>query len=268
MMPLAHYRQKLTEKGLTQIIAGRLRWYKQSFQMDNWFVGRLIELTGNKIWVDGVKLSVDNPLITTRQKSTLFFEIYEIEERALAKRYIDPNLPLVEVGGSIGGVACITDKMLRPPSKHVVVECNPYNLPTLEKNRALNGCSFAIEPFALAYGVETISFTVAPNHFMMGRLHGSGGTQVAVKTITLREIIKKYDFKTINLISDCEGGEVEMVDHDADIMRECVKRLIVETHPQERGDTITNAMISKLESIGFVTDERQLDVLAMRNTNL
>jgi FkbM family methyltransferase len=268
MKQVAHYRQKLAQKGLLEIIAGCLSWCKQSFQVDNWFIGRLIELTGNHVWVDGVKLSVDNPLVMTRHKSTLFFQIYEVKVRALAKRYIDPNLPTVEIGGSIGGVACTTNKLLRFPDEHVVVECNPYVLPTLERNRVLNRCSFAIEPFALAYGASNMSFSVALDHFMMGRLHESRGMQINVKTITLREIVRKYNFKTINLISDSEGSEVEMVDRDADIMRECVKWFIVETHVGERGNALIGAMISKLENMGFVKEETQADVLAMRNSNL
>ncbi|MGY3602742.1 MULTISPECIES: FkbM family methyltransferase [unclassified Bradyrhizobium] len=267
-MKMKHYRQKVAEKSLVEIIADRLRCYKQSFQMNNWFIGRLIELTGNHVWIDGVKLSVDNPLVMTRHKSTLFFQIYEIKVRALTKRYIDPDLPTVEIGGSIGGVACTTNKLLRFPREHVVVECNPYVLPTLERNRVLNSCPFSIEPLALAYAADTVTFTVALDHFMMGRLHGSGGMQIEVKAITLREIIRKYNFKVINLISDSEGGEVEMVDQDEDIMRECVKWFIVETHAGERGSTLIRAMISKLENIGFVTEEAQVDVLAMRNSNL
>jgi FkbM family methyltransferase len=267
MKPLAHYREKLADKGVAELIAGRLRWYKQRFEMDNWYVGRLVELTGNCVRVDGVKLSVDSPLVTTRHKSTLLFQIYEMEERALTKRYIDPDLPTVEIGGSIGGVACVTSKLLRDPAAHVVVECNPLILPTLEKNRKLNGCEFVIEPFALAYGADTISFAVAPDHFMKGGLYGDG-PQVEVKTIMLRDIVEKYGFKVINLISDSEGGEVEMVDHDADIMRDRVKWFIVETHPAERGEATIAAMVSKLESLGFVTKEVQVDVLALRNTNL
>ncbi len=53
---LTHYQRRLAEKGVGGIIASRWRWYKQSFQMNNWLIGRLIELTGNKITVDGVTL--------------------------------------------------------------------------------------------------------------------------------------------------------------------------------------------------------------------
>ena len=268
---LSHYREKLAEKGLSGIIASRWRWYKLAFQMDNWVIGKLIELSGNRVTIDGTTLSVDNPLIMTRHKSTMYSGIYEVGERELAKRYIDPALPTVEIGGSIGGVACTTNRLLLNPSDHVVVECNPLVLPTLQKNKDLNECKFTIEPFALAYGSETISFTIAMDHFMMGRLNGNGSRTVTVQTITLKQILAKYGFETINLISDSEGGEVEMVQNEFDLLRHHVKCLVLETHEKERGRKLIAETLSKLSDLGFEIqdrDDEKQDVLAMINHHL
>jgi hypothetical protein len=106
MQSLAHYRQKISEKGIAEIIAGRWRWYKIALQMDNWVIGRLVEIAGNTVTIDGIKLSVDNPLVSTRHKSTLYFGIYEVGEHKLSQQHIDRTLPTVEIGGSIGGIAC------------------------------------------------------------------------------------------------------------------------------------------------------------------
>ena len=241
------------------------------FQMDNWVIGRLIELSGNKINMQGVTLCVDNPLVSTRHKSSLYFGIYEIGEREFARRYIDPSLPTVEIGGSIGGVACTTNKLLVTPSNHVVVECNPIILPTLELNKNINQCEFAIEPFALGYDGKTISFTIATDHFMLGRLHGGNGKNVTVSTITLKQILDKYAFKTINLISDSEGSEVEMVENEFDLLRDRVKCLILEIHENERGSDLIRKTLLKLSELGFEIKERDKDkgsVLAMINRHL
>lgn len=269
MKSLAHYRQKVRERSVGDLIAGRLRWYKQRFQINNWWIGRYIELTGNIVYLDGVELTVKNPLVTTRHKSTIYFGIYEVGERELTKRFIDRDLPTVEIGASIGGVACTTNRLLRDPKAHVVLECNPIVLPTLEKNRALNGAGFSIEPRALAYGSETISFGVCPDHFMMGRLYGDGD-QITVPTITLRQVLDKYGFQTINLISDSEGAEVEMVDNESDLLRDCVKWIIIETHAAERGDNAIKKMLGKLGSLGFEIAHQDLDkpVFALANRHL
>jgi FkbM family methyltransferase len=267
---LSHYRQQLAEKGLSGIVAARWCWYKQAFQMDNWVIGKLVELTGNKVTVQGVTLSVDNPLISTRHKSSLYFGIYEIPERELAQRHIDRTLPVVEIGGSIGGVACTTNRILVNPCAHVVIECNPFILPTLKQNRDSNGCCFAIEPFALAYSGDTIPFNVDVESFMLGRLHTSGGKQVLVQTTTLRRILDKYEFKTINVHSDSEGAEVEMVENEAALFRDHVKCLIIETHEEERGREAIARTLSTLSDLGFYVKERDHSkhVFAMVNRNL
>jgi hypothetical protein len=111
---LALYRKKLTEKGIRAILNGRLRWYRRTtahslFLLKNWCVGRFVELSGNKIRLDEITLLVDNPLIKTVDKGPMFFGVYERGERNLTRRYVDPARPTIEIGGSIGGVACITN---------------------------------------------------------------------------------------------------------------------------------------------------------------
>jgi FkbM family methyltransferase len=272
MKSLGHYRQKLRDRGPIEIIAGRLRWYWLEFQLNNWWIGKIVELSGNTIRIDDVTLSVDNPLITTEHKSALYFGIYEIGERELSKRFIDRGLPTVEIGGSIGGVACTTNKLLADPRAHVVIECNPIVLPTLERNRTLNKCSFTIEPRALAYDGETMEMTI-PRHFMLGHLQNGGGNnalngqKVSVPTITLKEILEKYHFEAINLISDSQGGEVEMVEQESAILRDRVKWLIIETHAEERGKEALDKTLAILGDIGFEIRGEDDTVLALFNRN-
>jgi FkbM family methyltransferase len=263
MKSLVNYRAKLRERGLYEIIAGRLRWYKQRFQMDNWWVGRLIELTGNLVNLDGITLSVDNPLIHTMHKSSIYFGIYEIEEREFCVRYIDRSLPTVEIGGCIGGVSCTVSKLLNNPSAHVVVECNPVLLPTLEKNKQINRSQFTIEPYAMAYGTDTISFGV--DTAMVGSIFRGENEQIVVPTTTLQKLIQKHGFKTINLISDCEGAEIALIDNEPQTMRDHVKWFVVEIHPEYVGRDKVCKMLSDLGQLGFKIREHSQNVLAFEN---
>ena len=265
MRSLAHYKAKLVEKGLSGLIRDRYRWYKFAFQMDNWFFGRLVELLGNRVRIQGVRLYVDNPLVTTRHKGSLFFGIYENAERELVKRYLDKSLPTVELGGSIGGIACMVGKMLLDPTRHVVLECNPMLIPTLKKNRDVNGCKFEIEPLAIAYGRHSVSFTVT-DHFMLGGVgNPANGQMVDVPTTSLRQILDKHRFDRINLISDCEGAEINLVEHEADLLCNRVDRLIVEIHELVPG-TIDRT-IAKICKLGFVVKARlRGGVLAFENS--
>jgi hypothetical protein len=140
----------------------------------------------------------------------------------------------------------------------------------LERNREINKCQFWIEPVALAYDAATVTFSIATNHFMHGRLHAVEGKLATVPTATLRQIIAKYKFETVNLISNSEGAEIEMVENDADILRDHVKTIIIETHANERGHDLVSKMMARLHEIGFRIAEqrREMPVFALINARL
>jgi FkbM family methyltransferase len=265
-----HYRTKLRQKGIKAIVRDRLRWYRLRLEMDNWLVGKAVELTSNTVRMHGLKFSVDNPLVTTRHKSTLFFGRYEVEEVALARRYLDPELPLVELGGSIGVVACVTNRLLSRPERHVVVEASPVLLPTLEANRTMNGCKFSIEHAALAYHTDAVEFPLE-GHFLHGRINGSDKT-ARVQAVTLGKLLEKYEFETINLVSDIEGAEIELVEQEPEILRDRVKTLVMETHACFRGEEQVLAMLAALARLGFEPVDPlaggKETVVAMVNRNL
>jgi FkbM family methyltransferase len=264
---LARYQRKLQEKGLREIISGRWRWAKQSFQMDNWCIGRLVELCGNRVPFNGITLDLDNPLIPTPSKSTLLFGIYETAELDLTRRFIDRSIPTVELGGSIGGIACVTNRLLANPDKHVVVECNPTLVETLAKNRRINQCQFTLVEAALAYGGDTVSFST--DGFLQGRINRVGGEGFAVSSTTLARLLDAHGFETINLISDCEGAEVDLVANEPELLRQKVKWLIMETHAEHLGEGPIDAMLRRLTELGFETMAvERTNVVALRNRNL
>src|ERR1035437_7229193 len=72
-------------------------------------------------------------------------DTYELPERVLTKRHLPPTSTVLELGGCIGVVSCVVNRVLQHPSRHVVVEGNSAIIPTLQRNRDLNGCVFQIE---------------------------------------------------------------------------------------------------------------------------
>ena len=69
----------------------------------------------------------------------LFTNKYEARNADAVARYLKRDMPVIELGGSMGVVACVTNKLLTDPTAHVVVEANPLAIPQLELNRKLNG---------------------------------------------------------------------------------------------------------------------------------
>ena len=121
---------------------------------------RLQLLTGKhrkKIRFDGCVFSLEG-ITDESMRAQLFTNNYEVEERRAVARYLRRDLPVVELGGSMGVVACVSNKLLKNKAAHLVVEANPLAIPHLELNRNLNRCQFEIINRAIAYGVDSVTF--------------------------------------------------------------------------------------------------------------
>jgi FkbM family methyltransferase len=140
--------------------------------------------------------------------------------------------------------------MLRNPQQHVVIEANPELLPLLEENRDRNGCRFTILHRAVAYGSDEIAFHVNID-FWASNVNTSTDRFVKVPTISLQEVFEQFGFERCTLICDIEGGEIDLVQHEAEILKQRVATFVVEVHPWCIQADIIDAMLHGLEIIGF-----------------
>lgn len=230
----------------------KFAWYKlgvkKQWRQDRWIFGKLFELLkGNELNHDGMIFSFDNPCIQTKRKSRFLFGLgsYERREILFAKKYLDRNLPLIGLGGCVGVVACITDKIVT--KKHIVVEANPYIIPLLEKNKKVNNCNFEIVNKAIGYE-NTVDFYLDDN-FVAGSVHKKTPQKISVQGITLKELAK--DFKKINLFADIEGAEIPLIDNEIDVISDKVYILIIEFHPAINGKNEVERVTAKLEKAGL-----------------
>lgn len=224
------------------------------------FVGRVIELRGNKVQLDGCTFLLDHFAIPTREKSAFFWNTYEQDMRVPLKKYIHRDAPVVELGASIGVVSCITNRMLTDPSQHVVVEANPDIVPILEKHKAVNNCGFTIQHGAIAYGSPTIRF-FQHGKFLASSVHVESDRFVEVSTLSLKNILEQTGFTHINLLVDIECAEIELVRHEIDVIAQHVDMLFLETHPGDTSPEDIQKMRDALEAHGFVEIEYRDAVL-------
>ena len=233
-------------------------------------MSKYVEIRGNTFRLDGCQFTVDSPVILTEMKSQFVDGRYERQEREMVKRFLDPALPVVEFGGAIGVVACLTNKRLTNPRAHVVVEANPELVPLLQRNRDRNGCSFTIIHGAVAYGSDEVTF-YRNIHFYAGNLfnawHESPEKAIRVPTIGLRNILDRFGFDRCMLICDIEGGEFDLIEHEADILRERVVRLIVEVHEKVAPDLAKN-FFPTLKRSGFTAVQEEEGTYVLQNTRL
>jgi len=220
--------------------------------IDNPWLGRLIEARGDMVKIQGCAFSVRNPAITTDVKSRFLFGRYEKPERQALKKFLDPELPVVEFGAAIGVIACLTNKRLSDPKKHVVVEANPDLLPLLEENRDRNDCQFTILHRAVAHGCEQVTFNQCDN-YLGSSVQAAAARTITVPATTLLDVMNGFGFERCSLVCDIEGGEGDLVRYEAETLARKVKTLIIEVHTWALGAAAVENMLAELRRIGFVS---------------
>ena len=201
----------------------------------------------------------------TPMKLALVKGEYEDFERRAVLQYVDPEHPVIELGGCIGVVACITNRRVKRPRLHVVVEANPEVIPQLEENRRRNRCEFEILNAAIAYGPSSVTFSPARDWWGNSLQQEDAGSTVTVRTTSLREIVNERKFDAFTLICDIEGHEYDLLMNDADVLRK-VDTLILETHARMIGEAKTNRLLSQLEELGLRMVDRESFVVVMKRS--
>ena len=138
--------------------------------------------------LDGCKFSIAKDPVPANVVDLLLLDRYEEPERKALKKFLDPELPVVELGACIGVVSCLTNRRLHKPNKHVVVEANPALLPLLEQNRDRNDCQFKIVHAAVSHGARTITFNVDDN-ILASSVHGDDAARSGCFDIDARALV-------------------------------------------------------------------------------
>ena len=188
---------------------------------------------------------------------------YEAPERRLIARHIRRDLPVVELGGSMGVVACVTNKLLKDPTAHVVVEANPVAIPLLELNKQLNGCKFEILNRAVAYGVDSVTFRPSSNLCESSIIVAGDQAAVTVEATQLSAVVRNRGFGRFNLVCDIEGLERDLVCNEPEAVKNA-DVIIMETHARLIGEDQVLLMMSRLEQLGFRTIEKTGFVVVLR----
>jgi len=212
--------------------------------------GRWAERFGNRARVDGVTIHLDNRLLPLFFKGSIIANKYEIYERQIIQNNLPDHEPVIELGASIGVVSCTVNRRLAAPAQHVVVEANPELIPTLKKNRDMNRCQFAIVEAAIGYGNDSIPF-FSNGMSLAGSIYGKGQT-MEVPAKTLQAIAEDAGFRHFTLISDIEGSEIGLLEHEMDFVREHVGLILMETHDETPyGEDGVKLVLEKLAANGF-----------------
>jgi FkbM family methyltransferase len=195
--------------------------------------GLIFDLSGGRFKTDGCAFIIPKDQTSLAYRSSFLTGNYEVEDLEVVRASIKPTDQVIELGACMGIVSCVTNKILADKTRHVVIEANPFCIPTLHRNRDLNGCSFLIENCAISLQRE-VTLHVNPSVIVGSSLHLKSDVTVRVPTRTLTELDARYGPFT-TLIMDIEGAELETFENSRDLLRN-YRLVIVELHDWALGE--------------------------------
>jgi FkbM family methyltransferase len=188
---------------------------------------------------------------------------YETAECLLAREFIPPGSTVLELGACIGVVSCLLNKRLSHPRRHVAVEANPFIIPYLEENRHANRCEFLIENCIIS-DRSKVRFYVNQSMVLSGSQNPSGQMIECVGT-RIEELERKHDLRFDFLVMDIEGAEYEVITNNLRYLKERIRGIILEKHPdvvgqekiQEYEGLLRDNGFEKIKTLGHVDFFRQ-----------
>lgn len=201
--------------------------------------------------------------------NALLRQKYEMEEAQLILRHLDPGLPVIELGGSIGVISCLIQSRLAAGVRHLVVEANPALIDICRQNASQqpDGGAEVINA-ALGYGATHLAFTIGANiHSNRLAQPGDKGERVIqVPAVTLSDLLSCLgDVAAYTLVCDIEGGELDLLENEWEQVRKAAL-VIMELHPNVYPKTTADvqAIEKRMQDAGFQQAERLGDVFLWR----
>lgn len=230
--------------------------------------GKLIEIvTNDRISFRDVLIHTGHSEISTYIKACLFWGIYEKQEAIFVQRYLPANLPVIELGASIGVISAITARKIFPQTLYAV-EANPALISTIEDNLKLNK-AVNFEILNLAVGSSTQLFFTPGADNTVGSISDSrSSNSVPVECLSLSAIIAKLNLARFNLVCDIEGSEFDFLFLDASSLENC-EWMIIELHEKMVSGRLVSVrdLIDQMKNLGFSIVDGYGPVVVAHNSN-
>lgn len=200
--------------------------------------------------------------------SALLRDKYEREEVAMISKYLPPDKPVIELGGSLGVVSALIRSKLDAETRHLVVEANPDIIHICATNAKASdeaGETIVINA-AVYYDGPVARFHVGPevHSNALGKSAGDG-KDVIVEAVTLSQLHRMAgEPREFSLVSDIEGGEYAIFQQDAEVLQ-FISTIIMELHPAayRRFGGSEGDLLEICARAGFELAERDGNVVSM-----
>jgi FkbM family methyltransferase len=142
-------------------------------------------------------------------------DFIENEEQELAKKYLDKDDIVLEIGARYGSVSCIISQKTK---KSVCVEPDDRVWEILEYNKKINNCNFNIvKGFISKKKLSLFDKHTYEGYGTSSKLDDNSN----IPNYSLDEIKDKYNIKKFNvLILDCEGFMEQFIDENIELLND------------------------------------------------
>lgn len=202
-------------------------------------IGKIIaRIYQNRIPFDGMRIWTDEGSLKPSTKAALFWGLYEKSERRMIVRYLPQDLPVIELGASIGGITNVIRRIVNDDIPMIAVEANPSLLPLIKKSLAENNQGGRVDVIhaAISYGAgNTVGFSIDPvsTNSMVAENENASNVQ-HVSRLMLAQIVRNNDFKRYSIVCDIEGAEHQIIERDMEAF--CgADTVIIELHDTSDG---------------------------------
>jgi FkbM family methyltransferase len=201
-------------------------------------VGRVVaRVLHDRITTAGCDIDTSHAAISPAIKASLFWGLYESAEIRFVRRYLRPDLDVVELGSSLGVVSCHIRRILAPERRLICVEADSSLLPVLTSTLKRNACdaNLTIVTGAIDYAAagDQNTLFLPGSTSIAGRLAHArdAGARVRVRSLTLSGVLRRGGIDgPYALVCDIEGAEAGMVIHETAALARC-RQLLIELHP-------------------------------------
>jgi len=191
---------------------------------------------------------------------------YEQEEAALITKHLPADLPVIELGGSLGVVSALIRSRLNSDTRHLIVEANPRLIEICQANAGHAGTE--VLHGAVYYDGPIARFGIASEVHASAVGQGRSTETIEVPAVTLADLCQRVGSpRRFALVSDVEGAEFDLFAQEAETLRH-VELAIVELHPrnyapQGRHESV---LIRHAAAAGLQVAERMSDVVLLKRS--
>ncbi len=206
--------------------------------------------------VDGLNFNLRGMPMPLKKRRHLRRGDYEMPERILISKFIQPGMNVLEVGASLGIISTVIARQIGPSGSLLSVEADASLQPFWNRNLSDNGFTGrCVNALVSPTWGDQVPASLTAKTFRLsedklsGRFESSGeGVQIPWKTA--RMLCDENNFTPTAFVVDIEGSETVWSEGPVN-MPKSITTVVVEFHPQYTGPEMAANCVQAILDDGF-----------------